>query len=38
MEKSIYSVKQLNSYIKNILETDPFLKNITVQGEVGNCN
>ena len=38
MEKSIYSVKQLNSYIKNILEADPFLKNITVQGEVGNCN
>lgn len=38
MEKSIYSVKQLNSYIKNILETDPFLKSITVQGEVGNCN
>ena len=38
MEKSVYSVKQLNSYIKNTLENDPFLMNITVQGEVGNCN
>ncbi len=38
MEQSIYSVKQLNSYIKNALENDPFLMNITVQGEIGNCN
>ena len=38
MEQSVYSVKQLNSYIKNTLENDPFLKNLTVQGEVGNCN
>ena len=38
MEKSVYSVKQLNKYIKNTLESDPFLSNITVQGEVGNCN
>ena len=38
MEQSVYSVKQLNSYIKNALENDPFLMNITVQGEVGNCN
>ena len=38
MEKSVYSVKQLNKYIKNTLENDPFLSNITVQGEVGNCN
>ena len=40
MEQSqnIYSVKQLNSYIKNTLEMDPFLSNVTVQGEVGNCN
>ncbi len=38
MEQSVYSVKQLNSYIKNTLESDPFLSNITVQGEVGNCN
>ena len=36
--QNIYSVKQLNSYIKNTLEMDPFLSNITVQGEVGNCN
>ncbi len=38
MEQSVYSVKQLNSYIKNTLENDPFLSNLTVQGEVGNCN
>ena len=38
MDQSIYSVKQLNSYIKNALENDPFLMNVTVQGEVGNCN
>ena len=38
MEKSVYSVKQLNKYIKNTLESDPFLSNVTVQGEIGNCN
>ncbi len=37
MEQSVYSVKQLNSYIKNSLENDPFLSNLTVQGEVGRC-
>ena len=37
MEQSVYSVKQLNSYIKNTLENDPFLMNVSVQGEVGDC-
>ena len=33
----IYTVGQVNNYIKNLLSQDYLLKNITVQGEVSNC-
>ena len=33
----IYTVKQVNSYIKNIFQSDFMLKRIYVKGEVSNC-
>lgn len=33
----IYSVGQVNSYIKNIITQDYMLKSITIKGEVSNC-
>ncbi len=36
MENKIYSVNDLNTLIKEIFETAPFFKNISVKGEVSN--
>ena len=36
-QKNVYSVKQINSYIKNLLKDDFILNNICVKGEVSNC-
>jgi len=36
MEK-IYSVTQINSYVKNLFSNDFLLKNLVVKGEVSNC-
>jgi len=33
----IFSVSQVNSYIKNIITQDYMLKSITIRGEVSNC-
>ena len=33
----IYTVKQVNSYIKNIFTSDFMLKSIYIKGEVSNC-
>ncbi|MBR5932125.1 MAG: exodeoxyribonuclease VII large subunit [Lachnospiraceae bacterium] len=35
--RNIYSVKQVNSYIKRMLDDDFILRNIYIQGEVSNC-
>ncbi len=37
MAGKIYSVAQVNKYIKNILTQDYLLKRISVRGEVSNC-
>ena len=37
MAASIYSVAQINSYIKNMFEQDFALRQIYVRGEVSNC-
>ena len=34
---SIYSVTQVNSYIKNMFVQDYLLSRISVRGEVSNC-
>ena len=36
-EASIYSVAQVNSYIRNMFTQDFLLKRISVRGEVSNC-
>lgn len=33
----VYSVGQINNYIKNILANDFLLRNISIKGEVSNC-
>lgn len=33
----IYSVEQINSYIKNMFDTDFVLEKVSIQGEVSNC-
>ena len=35
--KSIYSVGQVNAYIKNMFTQDFLLRNLSVKGEVSNC-
>ena len=35
--RNIYTVKQVNSYIKRLLDDDFILRNIDIQGEVSNC-
>ena len=35
---AILSVSELNSYIGNRLDNDPHLNNISVRGEISNCN
>ena len=37
MAENIYSVSQVNSYIKNMFAKEPALNRISVQGEVSNC-
>ncbi len=37
MTKNVYSVGQVNSYIKNMFVQDFMLKHIYVKGEVSNC-
>ena len=35
--KNIYSVSQVNRYIKSLISEDYFLSRIYVRGEVSNC-
>lgn len=37
MNKNIYSVGQINNYIKNMFSHDFMLRNISVKGEISNC-
>ena len=37
MTKNVYSVKQVNSYVKNMFAQDFMLKRISIKGEVSNC-
>lgn len=37
MLKNVYTVEQVNKFIKNIFDTEPMLKRISVKGEVSNC-
>ena len=37
MTKNIYSVGQVNAYIKNMFSQDFLLQQISVKGEVSNC-
>lgn len=34
----VFSVAQLNGYLKELLECDPVLQSVWVQGEVSNCS
>jgi len=36
MNRVVFSVHQINEYIKNMLDNDPVLRNIWVQGEISN--
>ena len=36
MDEKIFSVSELNGYIKALLETDPLLQNVCVRGELSN--
>lgn len=37
MNKNVYSVGQINSYIKNLFSQDFMLHRISIRGEVSNC-
>lgn len=37
MTKNVYTVKQVNSYVKNMFAQDFMLKRISIKGEVSNC-
>ena len=37
MKQNIYSVKQVNAYVKNMFDQDFLLCRIQVRGEVSNC-
>ena len=37
MNKNVYSVGQVNSYIRNMFDQDFMLRSISVRGEVSNC-
>ena len=37
MKHSVYTVEQLNTYIKNMFKQDFFLKSLCVKGEISNC-
>ena len=34
---SVYSVSQVNSYIKNMFKQDFLLNSVSVKGEISNC-
>ncbi len=36
MQQEIYSVSQINSYVKNLMEQDSFLSSVCVRGELSN--
>lgn len=36
-EKQVYSVKQINSYIKQLFDGDFILRSINIKGEISNC-
>ena len=33
---TVYSVSQLNRYLKDVIDSDGFLKQITIKGELSN--
>ncbi len=35
--RSVYTVEQVNSYVKNMFDQDFLLQNIAVKGEISNC-
>ena len=37
MLKNVYTVEQVNKYIKNMFAEDFMLRNICIKGEVSNC-
>lgn len=37
MQKNVYSVEQLNKYIKNMFTQDYLLRSLQVKGEISNC-
>ncbi|MCR5254436.1 MAG: exodeoxyribonuclease VII large subunit [Acetatifactor sp.] len=37
MNRNVYTVGQLNSYIKNMFSQDYLLSNVSVKGEISNC-
>ena len=37
MARNVYTVAQVNSYIKNMFTQDYMLQSISVKGEVSNC-
>ncbi|MCD8199256.1 MAG: exodeoxyribonuclease VII large subunit [Phascolarctobacterium sp.] len=36
MEEKIYSVSEINAFVKNILDHEPLLRNVQVAGEISN--
>ncbi len=38
MTKNVYTVRQLNHYIYNLFDNEPFLKKVSVTGEVSNLS
>ena len=36
MAENIYSVSQVNNFIKELIDDDPVLRNIQVVGEISN--
>ena len=34
----VYTIKQVNFYVKSIFNSDPILNNISIKGEVSNCS
>ena len=37
MKKNVYSVGQVNAYIKNMFAQDFMMQHIYIKGEVSNC-
>lgn len=36
-DKNVYSVSQVNSYVKRLLDDDFILRNLFIRGEISNC-